>query len=93
VRISGTPRRHPDLVFGDPQGEEVAAVGYPFGIGFRWYSCFHDRSSYRELSPHLQRAPHYKGAIFDMPLTGPVQGGVPQNAALDGYFAALHRPQ
>jgi len=31
--------------------------------------------------------------IFDMPVTDPVQGGVPQNAALDGCSAALHSHQ
>jgi hypothetical protein len=39
-------------------------------------SCFHDRSSYRGLSPHLQRAPRYRAdGIFDMPVTDPVHGG------------------
>jgi hypothetical protein len=64
-----TARRHPDLVFGDPQGEEVAATRtgtfqlFPMAVP----SCFHDLSSYRGLSPDLERVSRYKAdGIFDM---------------------------
>jgi len=116
-----TVRRHPDLVPGDPQGEEEAALAgafplfsvvqplstanslgqchhlvtgvadanvvepsgdvaaylppqlertgwlcgasspYRVGPNVRSLSIFHDRSSYRGLSPHLQRVPPLQG--------------------------------